>query len=82
VIEPLPDREGVAVVRKNSIRRRPHLGCRLANHSSVFLAFELLIRMRAAPGLDVLVRVLDHYDRGIYHRANRNRDAAERWSAA
>ena len=34
--------------------------------------------MRVVPRLDVLVRVLDHHHRGIDHRANGDRDPAER----
>ena len=39
-------------------------------------------RLRApcacSPRLELLVRVLDHHDRGVDHRADRDRDAAER----
>jgi hypothetical protein len=35
-------------------------------------------RMLAMPVLELLVSVLDHDDRGVDHRADRDRDAAER----
>ena len=39
---------------------------------------ESRIRVRVLPGFDALVRVLDHDDCRIHHRADRDRDAAER----
>ena len=34
--------------------------------------------VRLVPALEVLVRVLDHHDRRVDHRADRDRNAAER----
>jgi hypothetical protein len=36
------------------------------------------LRMRVFPMLEVFVRVLDHHDRRVDHRADRDRDAAQR----
>ena len=56
----------------------PDLRGGVADDAPLLVAVELLTRMRVVPRLDVLVRVLDHHDRGIDHRADRDRDAAER----
>ena len=44
----------------------------------VRLALQGFAGVLVLPGLDVLVRVLDHHHRGIHHRADGDRDAAER----
>ncbi len=54
------------------------LRCRLADHAPLLFALELLSRVRVVPRLDVLVRVLDHHHRRVHHRADGDRDAAER----
>src|SRR3546814_5870441 len=38
----------------------------------------MFVRMIGLPALDLLVRVLDHHDRGIDHRADCDGDAAQR----
>jgi hypothetical protein len=44
----------------------------------VLVALESAAGVRVLPRFDALVRVLDHHDRGIDHRADRDRDASER----
>ncbi|MNF41891.1 hypothetical protein D3C84_229290 [compost metagenome] len=59
-------------------QRRADFHRRIGNHPPVLGAFELLAGMRLAPGLDLLVRVLDHHHRGVDHGADGDGDTAER----
>jgi hypothetical protein len=59
-------------------KRRPDLRRRLADRAPAFLARERRARVRVMPGFEALVRVLDHHHRGVDHRADGDRDAAER----
>ena len=59
-------------------QRRPDLDRGLGHELPMFFAFERAARMRVLPGFEFLVRVLDHHHRGIDHRTDRNRNAAER----
>ena len=58
--------------------RRADLRRGVADHAPLRRAGELLVRMRVMPGLDVLVRVLDHHHGRVDHRADGDGDAAER----
>jgi hypothetical protein len=56
---------------------RPHFYGRIADHPPLRGTGECLIRMRAMPCFDVLVRVLDHDHCRIHHGSDRDRDAAQ-----
>ncbi len=64
--------------QERSEQRRPDLRRGVADHAPLRIAGEALVGMRVLPRLDVLVRVLDHHHGRVHHRADRDRDAAER----
>ena len=59
-------------------QRRAHFDRGFGHHLPVRLAAQRLARMGVLPGLDLLVRVLDHHDGRVHHRADGDGDAAER----
>src|SRR3546814_10209441 len=59
-------------------QRRPDLLGGGANDTPAFLARKRAAGVRMRPALKVLVRILDHHDRRINHRADRDGDAAQR----
>ncbi len=59
-------------------QRRPDFGGGVPDHRPARRTLWLLTGMIMRPAFEMFVRILDHNDRGVDHRANRNRDAAQR----
>ena len=59
-------------------QRRAHLGSRIADDAPAGFAFQRACGVFVRPALQVFVRVFNHHHRRIHHRANGDRDAAQR----
>ena len=70
------EREGDDQQRQE--QRRPHLDRGFGDQPPPVCGGRFAVVMVVTPSLDMLVRILDHHDRGIDHRADRDRDPAER----
>ncbi|MEA3221166.1 MAG: hypothetical protein OZX49_02285 [Immundisolibacter sp.] len=70
--------EGHGDDQQREKQRRTDLGGGLGHHLPTGLAGQRLSRMHVLPGLDLLVRVLDHHDGGIDHGTDGDGNAAQR----